>query len=202
MVFPVIPVIKDLKNFLDKTKNNFEYKTNLVIDYEIKDFQKKIIYDLLNLSMDFFYNIDFEKQIHRSEVKFDFSSNVLTLKAYREESFLFINNKSDVIKEALINIGLKDIKIATEDLRQNLVKDAIEQQISQEFETFLSKPKETKSELERVNERKNRNSYFKYKIDEIISSEEKNFIVEATIFSIELISTKTDLVIVNMLISD
>lgn len=203
ILFPVIPIIGDFEIFLNKVKDNFQYKATLIFDYEIKDFQSQIIYKLLELSLKFFHDIDFGKHLRQHEIAFDFSTNTLTLKAFNNESYNFVNQKQNILNLALKNIGLSSIEIDTMDLRQDQSIDIIKEQIENEFRSYVARPKiETTRENSLSNTRKLANQYFSYPISEVLISEEKNFVVSGTIYSIESIKTKTDLVIFTILISD
>lgn len=203
--FERFPNIFDFDNFLRLVKNNFQY------NYEFKFTYRKINYDNIFFHSLITYILNQKIKtlnlFYSQNVKYHENNNTLDITLFNEELIQDFEKNKEFLIEKINWFGLNILIEIIDNSKKNDILNEINLEKAFAFKEHLKWQKENppQEEIKENNfkyKKKYNNSYFKTNIFELRESDEKKFLIEGEICSIDSIETKSGLVIFNLLISD
>ncbi|MGL5643639.1 MAG: PolC-type DNA polymerase III, partial [Metamycoplasmataceae bacterium] len=201
-----VPIIEDIKNFLQNIKDNFGFDVDFKITYMNKNYTLQNIYDYLLLSFSYLNNETISNIIAKSDLNFDdFKS--LKINVHSNNKLRILKDKHKQMIENLEKFGFVGIEIILVDLSSyNLIEKTLEEENTNELQLLneiAQKRNTTKTnENSFLKNKLSTNKYFAVSMEEFYKSEERNYIFEGIVFKKEIFKTKTGAHILTLAITD
>lgn len=213
LVFYSFPHEEELLEFCNKTANFFKpYIVEFAFNISIKNYTKTNLMGLINFYFHFFKNEDISVLISDENCDFNINKNILCFKMFSHVKFNLISQKKQQILDALSFFNIDDIEIQIENGTKSFIEveeEKINKENEKEFRLLLeqrnvSKTNEKFQTNTSKNTFKNNSSkkYFQIPIKSFYDIEESFLLVEGMIFFKEMFTTKTNLKILTLQITD
>lgn len=201
-----IPHIYDLKEFLKKTKEDFQFKVDFKITYTNKNYTVDNIYDYLVFSSFFLQNETLSNMISKSDLNFDDFKN-LKIEVHSGNKYRVLSSKKNQLINNMKEFGFIDIDINFIDLSSHSIIEKnleIENKKDSEVlrEIINNKSTEKVSQNKVLKNKSMSKKYYTVKMEEFYISEEINFMFEGIVFKKDLFKTKTGMYILTLSITD
>ncbi|MGL4252197.1 MAG: hypothetical protein ACRCRQ_01410, partial [Metamycoplasmataceae bacterium] len=201
-----VPIIEDIKNFLQAMKDNFGFDVDFKITYMNKNYTLQNIYDYLLLSFSYLNNETISNIISKSDLNFDdFKS--LKIDVHSNNKLRILKDKQQQIIGNLDKFGFVGIEIVLVDLSSyNLIQKKLEEENTNELKILneIAQKKNNTKTIEKsfIKNKLSTNKYFAVSMEEFYKSEERNYIFEGIVFKKEIFKTKTGAHILTLAITD
>ncbi len=201
-----IPIIDDLKFFLDSIKQNFSFKVSFNITYMNKNYTLQNIYDYLLFSFSFLQNETIANIISKSDLNFNDFKN-LKIEVHSNNKLRILQEKKNEIMSNLSKFGFTGFEIIFIDLSSHAIIEKILAEESKNesglLKSIVDNKKDEKTNSNKFLQNKTTSKkYFSMNMEEFYISEETNYIFEGVVFKKDLFKTKTNMNILTLSITD